>query len=80
VFFFDKGAAYYFANVFFLGKLGLFVDVGLLSIYPTLMFRRDRLSSAQAARVKLFLRLQLAGVVLILLCAALMAKGAGFFG
>jgi len=80
VFFFDKGVAYYFGSVFFLAKLGLFIAVGLLSIYPTIMFRRLQLSAAQERRVALILRLQLAGVVLILLCAALVAKGAGFRG
>ena len=80
VFFFEKGAAFYFGNVFFLAKLGLFLAVGLLSIYPTIMFRREALSPVQSRRVVISLRLQLAGVVLILLCAALMAKGAGFSG
>ena len=80
VFFFEKGAAFYFGNVFFLAKLGLFLAVGLLSIYPTIMFRREALSPVQSRRVVISLRLQLAGVVLILLCAALAAKGGGFSG
>ena len=80
VFFFEKGAAFYFGNVFFLAKLGLFLAVGLLSIYPTIMFRREALSPVQSRRVVIRLRLQLAGVVLILLCAALAAKGGGFSG
>lgn len=80
VFYFEKGAAFYFGNVFFIAKLGLFAAVGLLSIYPTIMFRRPQLSALQQRRVVMALRLQLAGVVLILLCAALMAKGVGFSG
>ena len=35
VFFFEKGAAYYFHSVPFIAKLSLFAAVGLLSIYPT---------------------------------------------
>ncbi len=38
VFYFEKGAAFYFGNAFFLAKLALFVVVGLLSIYPTREF------------------------------------------
>jgi len=39
VFYFEKGAAFYFSNVFFLAKLALFLAVGLASIYPTLEFQ-----------------------------------------
>ena len=35
---FEKGAAYYFHSWPFLGKLGLFILLALLSIYPTLVF------------------------------------------
>src|ERR1700731_1367497 len=38
VFFFEKGAAYYFHSHAFLLKLSLFVVVGLLSIIPTMEF------------------------------------------
>ena len=77
VFFFDKGAAYYFGNLFFLAKLATFIAVGLLSIYPTVMFRRASLTEVQSRRILVALRLQLAGVAAILLFAALMAKGIG---
>lgn len=77
VFYFEKGAAFYFGNAFFIAKLALFVVVGLLSIYPTVLFRRSRLDAVQLARIRTLVRLQLAGIVLILLCAALMAKGIG---
>ena len=39
VFYFEKGAAYYFHSAPFIAKLVLFVAVGLLSIYPTVTFR-----------------------------------------
>src|SRR5262245_7693162 len=35
VFYFEKGAAFYFHNLAFVAKLALFAVVGLLSIYPT---------------------------------------------
>src|ERR1700726_753332 len=38
VFFFEKGAAYYFHSHAFLTKLSLFVVIGLLSIVPTMEF------------------------------------------
>src|SRR5262245_38946780 len=44
VFFFEKGAAYYFHNGPFIAKLVTFLVIGLLSIFPTLVFlswRRD---------------------------------------
>ena len=74
----EKGAAFYFANPFFLAKLALFVLVGVASIYPTLMLRAPLMTPAQALRVRRILDLELAGVAAILLCAALMAKGIGF--
>jgi putative membrane protein len=38
VFFFEKGAEYYFHNMFFIVKMSLFLTVALLSIYPTVIF------------------------------------------
>ena len=38
VFYFEKGASYYFHSLPFIAKLSLFALVGLLSIYPTLTF------------------------------------------
>lgn len=90
VFFFEKGAGYYFEDVFFLIKLGVFAMVGLLSIYPTVLFLSWRkalrqgiapdISPAQVRRARLCLMWELAGIVLILLCAPLMARGFGYFG
>jgi putative membrane protein len=89
VVYFEKGAAYYFHNAAFIGKLSLFVAIALLSIYPTVVFlswskplREGRLPAAPAARLRAIRRvvhLELVGVVLILLCAALMARGIGQF-
>jgi putative membrane protein len=89
VFFFEKGAAYYFHSVPFIAKLSLFAAVGLLSIYPTrrILSWRAALKEGRAPSVtkesrsmRAVIHWELAGVVLILLCAALMARGVGYFG
>src|SRR5690606_35404850 len=38
VIYFEKGASFYFSNVFFIAKLALFALVGVLSIRPTKEF------------------------------------------
>jgi putative membrane protein len=82
VFYFEKGAAFYFQNGAFIAKMVLFVAVALLSIYPTLKFLawRKGIDAASVPRIRRILHLELMGVVLILLCAALMARGIGFSG
>ena len=90
VFFFEKGSSYYFHSVPFIAKISLFVIVGLLSILPTVEFVSWR-QALKAGRVPVvnppklrtirsLIHYELVGVVLILLCAALMAKGVGYFG
>jgi putative membrane protein len=85
VFFFEKGADYYFHSHAFLTKLSIFIVVGLLSIVPTLEFLSWR-GALQAGQVPAIdgkkLRLitavihgELFGIVIILLCAAVMARG-----
>ena len=87
VFHLEKGAAYYFHTWTFIAKLSLFVIVALISIVPTREFlswrktmRQGQTPVVTADRLR-FLRtiihLELAGVVLIILFAALMAKGVG---
>ena len=90
VFYFEKGASYYFYSAPFLAKLTLFIVVGLLSIYPTVEFLswRNALARGSAptvtpekmATIRSILHWELIGIVLILLCAALMARGVGYFG
>ena len=89
VFLFEKGGSYYFHNAAFIAKLALFVLVALLSIHPTLHFLSWRaalrqgqapsLSDDKRRALRMFLHLELMGVVVMLLCAALMAKGVGSF-
>jgi putative membrane protein len=85
VFWFEKGAAYYFHSHAFLTKFALFIVVGLLSIVPTLDFLSWRkatkagetpvVAAPKLKRVRMVLHIELAAIVLILLCAAIMAKG-----
>ena len=90
VFYFEKGAHYYFHSAPFYAKLALFILVGLLSIHPTMVFLSWRkavkqgqvpvLEPALRRRLRMIIHAELTGVVLILLSAALMAHGIGYFG
>jgi putative membrane protein len=90
VFHFEKGAGYYFHSWPFIAKLSMFVLVALLSIYPTITFlswakalKRGETPPIDAGRQRSLRRLihaELGGIVLILLFAAMMARGVGFFG
>jgi putative membrane protein len=82
VFYFEKGSAFYLHNSAFIAKMVLFVLVALLSIYPTLKFLawRKGIDPTAVPKIRRLLHLELVGVVLILLCAALMARGIGFSG
>jgi putative membrane protein len=85
VFFFEKGAEYYFHNHAFLAKLSIFIAVALLSIIPTREFLswRKALNAGQAPSprpeklrlIKKLLHGEMAAIVIILLCATLMARG-----
>ena len=84
VFYFEKGGDYYFGNAFFIAKFGLFLVIGLLSIIPTLEFLSWRkatnqgqaptVDAAKLRRVRMVIHIELFGIVLILLCAAMMAR------
>ena len=90
VFYFEKGASYYFHSAPFIAKLSLFVIVGLLSIYPTVEFvswskslkrgQMPALTERKIAAIRSVIHWELAAVVVIILCAALMAKGVGYLG
>ena len=85
VFLFEKGASYYFHSHAFLTKFSLFIIVGLLSIIPTMEFLSWRgairagqvpvMEAAKRRRVTAVIHVELAAVVFILLCAAIMARG-----
>jgi len=85
VFLFEKGASYYFHSHAFLTKFSLFIIVGLLSIIPTMEFLSWRgaikagqvpvMEANKRKRVTAVIHAELAAVVIILLCAAIMARG-----
>ena len=79
VFFFEKGAAYYWANTAFLAKFSLFVLVALLSIYPTVRIVQWRKAASQdgVRTVRAIVHFELAAVFLLMLLGALMARGIG---
>ena len=90
VFWFEKGAAYYFHSWPFIGKLAMFTLVALFSIHPTVTFvkwaqalkqgRTPAVDAAAQRKLRRLIHAELGGVVLILLFAAMMARGVGFFG
>jgi putative membrane protein len=83
-----KGADFYLHNPWFHAKLGAFVLVGLLSIWPTVRFLRWRRAAradagfrpgaAELARVRGFVRVELALLGAIFALAAAMARYGGF--
>lgn len=76
-----KPSAFYTHNWIFTLKVSLFLTIGLLSIYPTIFFIRNRkklISEVVVPRsLVMCIRLELAILVCIPLLAALMAKGVG---
>ena len=83
----EKGSAYYLSNPLFHAKIGLFALVGLLSLYPTLTFlawrtglrqqQAPQIAPDKARMVTMIIRVELLGLLLIPLLAALMARGVG---
>ena len=65
VYYFEKGAAYYFSSHAFMAKFSVFIAVGLLSVIPTVEFVSWRKA----------LHGELIAVAIILLCVAVMARG-----
>jgi putative membrane protein len=87
VLFFEKGTAYYLSSASFIAKISLFAVVGLLSMIPTREFlswriaiRQGQSPAVRPEKIRLARRVihwELAGLLLIIFCAALMAKGIG---
>ena len=85
VFFFEKGSDYYFHSHAFLAKFSIFILVGLLSIIPTVEFlswnkplRDGQVPDVSTRKLRLVAAVihgELFAIVLILLCAAIMARG-----
>jgi putative membrane protein len=82
---FGKPAVYYSKNWIFHTKISLFALIGLLSIYPTIFFIKNRKGDpdeivAVPKSVFWMLRLELVILLIIPLLAGLMSRGVGFFG
>jgi putative membrane protein len=87
VVYFEKGAAYYFSNGFFLAKFTLFILAFLISIYPTVLFiswnktlkqgEVPAIAPRAATQVRMCMMLELTAILGILLCAPFMARGIG---
>jgi putative membrane protein len=87
VYFFEKGPNYYLSNHIFWTKMALFVIIGLLSIYPTIRYikwnpmlaenKMPEIPEQEYKNIRLLLWLEMAGLVLILFAAPLMARGIG---
>jgi putative membrane protein len=90
VYYTEKGASYYLHNGAFIAKIALFAIVGLLSIYPTRIFISWRralksggdptMDEPQRASLRRIVHVELTLLVILILCAAFMARGIGYFG
>jgi putative membrane protein len=85
VFFFEKGSDYYFHSHAFMTKFAVFIAIGLLSIIPTVEFlswnkslRAGQVPAISAKKLRLVTAVihgELGSIAIILLCAAIMARG-----
>ena len=80
---YGKPTAFYSENPIFHLKLGLFVLIGILSIYPTVFFIKNRKGNDEDSisipkSIFWMIRLELLLVFLIPIVAGLMAKGIGY--
>jgi len=84
---YGQGSGFYTANPLFWWKVGVYLAVGALSLYPTVTYilwaiplRKGELpevSEALAGRLRWVLNIELAGFATIPLLASLMARGVG---
>ena len=84
---YGQGSDFYTTNPLFWWKVGVYLAVGALSLYPTVTYilwaiplRKGELpqvSEALAGRLRWVLNIELAGFATIPLLAALMARGVG---
>jgi len=85
VFFFEKGSEYYFHSHAFLAKFSIFIVIGLLSMIPTFEFlswrealKAEQVPAISAKKLRLVTAVihgELLAIAIILLCAAIMARG-----
>lgn len=82
---FGKPSEFYTHNFVFHIKITLFATIGILSIYPTVFFIKNRKGREEELvtvpkSIFMLLRLELLLLFTIPLLAGLMAKGIGYFG
>ena len=87
VLYFGQGSEFYTTNPLFWWKVGLYLSVGGLSLYPTLTYvlwaiplrkgELPKVSEALASRLAWILNIEIVGFALIPLMATLMARGVG---
>lgn len=82
---FGKPSEFYSLNFVFHIKLTLFATIGILSIYPTVFFIKNRKGDPNETvqipkTIFMLLRLELLILFIIPFLAGLMAKGIGYFG
>src|SRR6266508_445779 len=87
VFIFEKGVNFYIHSPFFWVKMSAFVIVALLSIDSTIRYIRwnkalsqniaPLIGDEEYKRTRLIMWLELAGIIIILLAAPMMARGVG---
>ena len=85
--YFGKGIHFYLGNPLFYIKVGMFLLVALISVYPTMRFLAWRkmlkqgdlpaLDPYTVARLRIVIRLELGLLIVIPLLAVLMARGIG---
>lgn len=90
VYFYEKGADYYWSTAPFIAKIVLFGVVALLSFYPSAEFLRWKKQLTEGIApdpthrkmqiIRNIIHIELIGVVFILLSAAMMARGIGYRG
>ncbi|WP_192346508.1 DUF2214 family protein [Algoriphagus sp. Y33] len=82
---YGKPTVFYSLNFIFHIKITLFATIGILSIYPTVFFIKNRKGDHEEVvaipkSIFMLLRLELLILFIIPLLAGLMAKGIGHFG
>lgn len=88
VLYFGQGTDYYLHNPVFYTKVGIFLCVGALSLYPTISFLTwikalqqgsvPKLERSQVDRLSWLIKIELCGLLLIPLLAAALARGIQF--
>jgi len=86
-FYYGQGSEFYTQNPLFWWKVGLYLSVGALSLYPTLTYilwaiplrkgELPKVSQALATRLGWIINVELVGFAFVPLLATLMARGVG---